>query len=205
MEPVLAALLNDLAGLERPALLVLEDYHLIADSRVHAELAFFIAYLPASAHLLLIAREDPPLPLAELRAGGRLAELRFTHAELRAFVEQALPVALSGEALRRVEARTEGAEHTVHLSSNRFVPEATTLRAGASLTLVADTFAPHVIANGTWAPGGPQPGAEPGAPVVEELWIEGNGSGVIGPFPEPGEYQFYCPIHPGMNHAVTVE
>jgi plastocyanin len=28
---------------------------------------------------------------------------------------------------------------------------------------------------------------------------------VIGPFPEGGSFQLYCPIHPGMNLAVTVE
>lgn len=113
IEPALTALLNDLAGLERPALLVLEDYHLITTSQIHASLAFFLAHLPAGAHLLLISREEPPLPLPELRASGRLAELRaaelrFTHDELRAFVAQALPVALSDEAIRRVEERTEG-------------------------------------------------------------------------------------------------
>jgi plastocyanin len=94
---------------------------------------------------------------------------------------------------------------TVHMSNNRFVPEATTIAVGESLTLVADTFAPHVIANGTWAQDSPQPAIEPGAPVVDDLRIEGNGSGTVGPFHEAGTFQFYCPIHPGMNLAVTVE
>lgn len=99
----------------------------------------------------------------------------------------------------------EGAANTVHMSNNRFVPETTTIKAGESLTLIADTFAPHVIANGSWAGDNAQPAIEPGAPVVDELWIEGNSSGQIGPFPEAGAFQFYCPIHPGMNLTVTVE
>ncbi len=99
----------------------------------------------------------------------------------------------------------ETAGNTVHMNNNRFVPEATTIAVGESLTLVADTFAPHVIANGTWAGNSPQPGIEPGAPTVNDLRIDGNGSGTIGPFPEAGSFQFYCPIHPGMNLTVTVE
>jgi plastocyanin len=100
----------------------------------------------------------------------------------------------------------EAGGNTVHMNNNRFVTEATTIATGESLTLVADTFAPHVIANGTWANGNtPQPGIEPGAPEVQDLQIQGNSSGTIGPFSEAGSFQFYCPIHPGMNLTVNVE
>ncbi len=113
LEPALAALLNDLARLEHPALLVLEDYHLISDGQIHGAVEFFLTHLPQQIHLMLISRGEPPLPLPQLRAAGQMAELstaelRFTHEELRAFMGQNLPLALSDEALRRVEVRTEG-------------------------------------------------------------------------------------------------
>jgi LuxR family maltose regulon positive regulatory protein len=65
-------------------LLVLDDYHLIDAPPVHTPLMFLAEHLPPGLCLVLASRSDPPLPLARLRAGGRLAELRaddlrFTH------------------------------------------------------------------------------------------------------------------------------
>lgn len=94
---------------------------------------------------------------------------------------------------------------TAHMSTTTFDPPSTTIQTGNSLTLVADTFAPHVISNGTWAQGTAKPGREPGAPEVTELKIDGNGSGTIGPFTTAGTFQFYCTIHPDMNLSVVVQ
>src|SRR6266700_4623961 len=78
LEGLVTALINDLAA--RPGdgevLLVLDDYHLIDAQPVHASLAFLLDHLPPGLHLVLASRADPPLPLARLRAGGQLAELR---------------------------------------------------------------------------------------------------------------------------------
>ena len=54
----------------------LDDYHLIDAQQVHEPLAFLLEHLPPGVHLVLASRADPPLPLARLRAGGELAELR---------------------------------------------------------------------------------------------------------------------------------
>jgi hypothetical protein len=58
----------------------------------------------------------------------------------------------SGQARRGNAASLDG-PNTVHMDNTRFVPAATTIRAGERLTLVADTMVPHIIANGTWANG----------------------------------------------------
>jgi LuxR family maltose regulon positive regulatory protein len=113
LEPAIAAFLNDLAGLPRRAVLVIEDYHLITEPQVHATLAFVVEHLPATAHLVLITRSQPPLPLAPLRARARLhevgaADLRFSQDEARAFLARALPPAPLADAIARLEARTEG-------------------------------------------------------------------------------------------------
>jgi LuxR family maltose regulon positive regulatory protein len=134
LEPALTALLNDLAGvgLEAPGVgfvasgqasspkpqdprhvLVLEDYHAIAEPRIHELLAFVLDHLPPTLHVILTARADPPLPLAQLRARGELSEiraadLRFSSVETRAFLAQALAFPLPEDAIAHVEARTEG-------------------------------------------------------------------------------------------------
>ena len=56
--------------------LVLDDYHLLSDPRVHESVEFLLAYLPASMRLVIAGRADPPLPLARMRARGELTEIR---------------------------------------------------------------------------------------------------------------------------------
>jgi hypothetical protein len=63
-------------------------------------------------HLVLLTREDPPLPLARLRAHGRLVELRgddlrYTRDEASAYLANA-DLALEAELVERLADRTEG-------------------------------------------------------------------------------------------------
>lgn len=95
--------------------------------------------------------------------------------------------------------------NTVHMDDRHFLPDSITIGAGESLTLVADTMRPHIIANGAWGPANKaQPAREPGAPDVRDFNVQGGQSGTIGAFTEPGTYLLYCTIHPGMNLTVTV-
>src|SRR5499425_2767090 len=82
-EGLVTALINQLAAQpgEDKVLLVLDDYHLIDAEQVHGPLELLVERLPPGLHLVLASRSDPPLPLARLRAGRQLAELRA--AELR--------------------------------------------------------------------------------------------------------------------------
>jgi LuxR family maltose regulon positive regulatory protein len=113
LEPALTALLNDAAALPYQGVLVLEDYHVITSARIHQMLAFVIDRLPPQLHLIVISRNEPPLPLARLRASADLCELhaedlRFTTAEIGAFAAQALSCTLPPELIARLEQRTEG-------------------------------------------------------------------------------------------------
>ena len=75
---LVTALINELDVQLRDGevLLVLDDYHLIDVEPVHGSLGFLLEHLPPGLHMVLASRADPPLPLARLRAGGQLAELR---------------------------------------------------------------------------------------------------------------------------------
>jgi ATP/maltotriose-dependent transcriptional regulator MalT len=64
-------------------------------------------------HLVIATREDPYLPLARLRVGGQLTELRatdlrFTSAEAARFLNQVMDLNLSAEDIAALETRTEG-------------------------------------------------------------------------------------------------
>jgi LuxR family maltose regulon positive regulatory protein len=109
----LATLLNELATLPEDAVLVLDDYHLIDARPVDEALAFLVEHLPQTVHLVLATREDPPLPLARLRARGQLtelraADLRFTAGEAADFLNQTMGLDLAAADVAALEARTEG-------------------------------------------------------------------------------------------------
>ncbi|MEW5870776.1 MAG: LuxR C-terminal-related transcriptional regulator [Chloroflexota bacterium] len=117
-QALLTALLNEIAALPDPFILVLDDYHAIDSKPVDQALAFLLDHLPPQMHLVIASREDPSLPLARLRAQGlltelRAADLRFTSAEAAEFLNQAsglqgMGLALSAEELNALETRTEG-------------------------------------------------------------------------------------------------
>jgi LuxR family maltose regulon positive regulatory protein len=73
---VLPLLLNELARLPEPVVLVLDDYHFIRDRDCQDQVAFAVQHLPPPVQLVLITRADPALPLARLRATGDMAEIR---------------------------------------------------------------------------------------------------------------------------------
>jgi LuxR family maltose regulon positive regulatory protein len=114
-----------------PVVLVLDDYHVIGDPRIHAALAWLIEQRVPALRLILISRREPPLPLARLRAQGELgelhdAELRFSISEAERFYTDVTGVALDGSTLAQVEARTEGWPAGAQLA-------ALSLRAGGEL------------------------------------------------------------------------
>ena len=78
-EPIdlaLPILLNELAATSTSHVLVLDDFHVLADPRIHESVEFLVTYLPPSLRLVMAGRADPPLPLARMRARGELTELR---------------------------------------------------------------------------------------------------------------------------------
>ncbi len=113
METILTLLLNDLVQLPDTCLLVLDDYHVISEPRIHESMAVFLEHLPASLHVLLLSRSTPAPPLARLRARGELSEMqaadvRFTIAETDDFLRQILALHMSQEKLVQLDSHLEG-------------------------------------------------------------------------------------------------
>ena len=113
IESSLTVLLNEIAALPINLLFVLDDYHAIDSPLVDRALTFLVEHLPSSMHLVVATREDPPLPLARLRAQGQLtelraADLRFTPEEAAGFLNQVSGLSLSAAEITALEIRTEG-------------------------------------------------------------------------------------------------
>ncbi|GAB4444588.1 MAG: LuxR C-terminal-related transcriptional regulator [Chloroflexi bacterium OHK40] len=115
-------LINALATLAQPLVLVLDDYHLVNAAPVDAALSLLLAHQPPQLHLVIATREDPPLPLARLRARDqltelRISELRFSHTEADALLSQTEGLSLSADAVAALARRTEGWAAGLHLAA----------------------------------------------------------------------------------------
>ena len=112
-ETILTSLLNDITTFPGSFILVLDDYHLIDSQPVDQALTFLIEHQPPQMHLVIATREDPPLPVARLRARSqmtelRAADLRFTPAEAADFLNRRMGLDLTDTDIAALEARTEG-------------------------------------------------------------------------------------------------
>jgi LuxR family maltose regulon positive regulatory protein len=110
---LVVSLINDIARFGLPIVLVLDDYQLIASDDVHAIVRTVLERCPTNLHVVICTREDPPFPLARLRARGQVTEirewdLRFTNEEAAAFLNRTMRLALDKETVRALEDRTEG-------------------------------------------------------------------------------------------------
>src|SRR6266568_3805647 len=115
-ETVLTLLTNDVGSHGRDGgdfALVLDDYHVIDAKPIDHALTFLLDHLPPQLHLVIATREDPALPLARLRVGGHLTEvravdLRFTPSEAAEFLNQGMGLNLEAQDIARLSTRTEG-------------------------------------------------------------------------------------------------
>ncbi len=112
-DAILMALLNEIASLPQSLVLIFDDYHVIENQSIDKAVTFLLDHLPATMHLVITTRIDPPLPLARLRGRGqltemRVADLRFTNEEATTFLNQMMHLELSAENIAALGSRTEG-------------------------------------------------------------------------------------------------
>ncbi|MBA2392526.1 MAG: hypothetical protein H0V70_07245 [Ktedonobacteraceae bacterium] len=93
---------------------------------------------------------------------------------------------------------------TLHVSAGNFDLSSVTIPKGSKLLLVAALNSHHVLANGTWQQNTPLLKQEQGAPLINDLSLDGN-KVTIGPFAVAGTYHILCLIHHGMNLTITVQ
>lgn len=120
IDTLLATLLNELANAlvsssdeSGHMVVVFDDYHVLDNEIIDNAFLFLLDHLPPQLHFVIATREDPPLPLARLRARAQLAEiraadLRFTPAEAAEFLNQGMGLTLTTDEIAALDARTEG-------------------------------------------------------------------------------------------------
>jgi LuxR family maltose regulon positive regulatory protein len=110
---MLPLLINEIAALPEPLVLVLDDYHLVEDPAIHEELSYLLEHLPRQLEVVVVSRTEPPLPLARLRVRDQLAEvdaeaLSFSSQETATLVNDLHGLKLGPEDVVSLRERTEG-------------------------------------------------------------------------------------------------
>ncbi len=108
-----ATLVNDILECEDSLLLVFDDFHVVQDRYILQFFDYLVGNIPDRLHLVIITREDPPLPLARLRANNQLTEirardLRFTSDEISQFLREVMKFSLAQADIETLEHMTEG-------------------------------------------------------------------------------------------------
>jgi LuxR family maltose regulon positive regulatory protein len=111
-ERPLTLLVNGLAELSAPLLLVLDEIHELSSPAATNAIDFLVRHAPAQLRLVLAGRADPPLPIERLHVAGalrelRIAELAFDREETAELCRQ-LHLQLTGEEIDTLWRRTEG-------------------------------------------------------------------------------------------------
>jgi len=88
---VMTALVNELAAADDDLVLAIDDVHLLTEPEILDALTFLVEHCPPRLHLVLLARNEPELPLARWRGRGLLveigaAQLRFAAGEAAALL-----------------------------------------------------------------------------------------------------------------------
>lgn len=108
------SLSNELAKLDHPFIMVLDNYQAIAvHSPVNELLQELLIHPPLPLHLVIITRSDPPLNLLTLRVKNQLTELRMLDmklsiSEVRTLLKKSAKFIPSEEALANLQNRMEG-------------------------------------------------------------------------------------------------
>ena len=134
-----------LASMTSPVALVLDDVHVLHDRECRAAMPVLADHVPSGSQLVLAGRDAPPLPIARLRAEGKVMEigpgdLALTVAEASSLL-RAAGVTLGQDDMAELYRRTEGWPAGLYLA-------ALSLREGGSLgNSVASFNGEHHLVN----------------------------------------------------------
>jgi LuxR family transcriptional regulator, maltose regulon positive regulatory protein len=111
-DAVVPLLVNRLSALPEGLVLVVDDYHLVGDDRVHRGVERLVDLCPSQVTFVLATRIDPPFRIGRLRVRGLVAEVRAE--DLRFATEEAVGLlgdvgrTLAPDLLAQLCGRTEG-------------------------------------------------------------------------------------------------
>ena len=119
---MLSAIVNHLARVRQPVVLIFDDVHSADSTAVNDALKSLIRLAPRNCHFVVASRDCPKLDQSVLAAEGHVREikaqdLRFSESEAEALLTRNRTVALDHEDIGRIYRRTEGWPIALQLTS----------------------------------------------------------------------------------------
>ena len=110
---LLAQLINNFSCLDQPTVLILDDYHLITNQKIHEALLYIIQHMPSTLQVVVLSRSELPFSISALRLAGQvneldLVDLRFTPQDTEKFINDVLKLGLSQANILELDKRTDG-------------------------------------------------------------------------------------------------
>lgn len=110
---LVTSLVNDINQIDEYFVLVLDDYEVIQNPKIHDFIDEFLIHPPQNFHLVLCSRIDPPISILKLRSQSRLTEirahdLRFSIEETQVFLQKMLGATLDIEVIKKLDSQSEG-------------------------------------------------------------------------------------------------
>ena len=110
---IATTLINEIFDIKQDFILVLDDYHVIREKKIHQLLDEWLRFPPTNVHLTIITRRDPPLNIATLSNSGRITHIRMddlslANDEISSLFNKLLGIELNDQNIERLQDKTEG-------------------------------------------------------------------------------------------------
>jgi LuxR family maltose regulon positive regulatory protein len=120
--PFITAMIHEFCDHSKEWVLILDDYHMIHLSSIHASIALLLEHMPANVHLYMASRVEPPFPTARLQSISQMTKitvqhLRFELVEGIRYFRDCMGFALSEDDISILVHRTEGWISGLHLAA----------------------------------------------------------------------------------------
>lgn len=113
VEAMLAAFLTEVKQYPQDVTVILDDFHVIHEPKIHISVDYLLRYAPENFHLAILSRATPPISIDHLRLRAQVFELnlndlRFEPKQIECLFQSAVKVQLSDELINRISELTEG-------------------------------------------------------------------------------------------------
>jgi LuxR family transcriptional regulator, maltose regulon positive regulatory protein len=121
-ESFITAMVQELSGHSNELVLILDDFHSIGLSSIHASVAYLLEWLPAGIHLYIASRAELPFPVARWNSAGQVVkvtiqDLRFQLEDGVRYFRDNMGFMLPEADITMLVRRTEGWISGLHLAA----------------------------------------------------------------------------------------
>lgn len=110
---IFTSFINDVCGIDQDFILVLDDFHLLREKKIHQFFDEWLRFPPPNVHLSIITRRDPALNVSSIRNSGGLIEIRMndlclSNMEVADLFKILLGIQLKEHTIKLLQEKTEG-------------------------------------------------------------------------------------------------